>query len=175
MVSTTPLSDHSGFSSVTVHPGYGLSNEPRVCMKMTKTYLKSSELSVSNATSPSTLFCITESLGNKIDSHKKLGFHGHGHDIDQFYVCIKIILPKLQSNTPTSLWLESGVASATWSSLLWNSSRWSRSHSRPCTSWQSWSSQWMDSRIISVVAWSQKSTLQLGIRPWSDHQNEVVW
>jgi len=90
----------------------------------------------------------------------------HGYSIDNFYVCIKIILPKLQSNTATSLylihshvtviaskfyeWLESSEASATWSSLLWNSSRWSRSHPGSCTSCKNWSSQCMDLWIISV-------------------------
>jgi len=77
----------------------------------------------------------------------------------------RTLILKLQSKTPTSLylvhahvvaskfceWLESIVASATWSSLLWNSFGWSHSHSESgsCTSCKSWSSQWMDSWIIS--------------------------
>jgi len=58
MGSITPLSAHIEFSSV--HPGFGLSNEPQDCMKIIEGYLKRSELSASNATSTWTLFWITE-------------------------------------------------------------------------------------------------------------------
>jgi len=77
-----------------------------------------------------------------LDYWKKKNWQLGCHDWDNLYVRIKIVLPKLASSTPTSLylihshviaskfyeWLESSAASTRCLSLLLNWSRWSRSH-----------------------------------------------
>jgi len=144
MVSVTTHSAQFGFSSV--YSGFGLKNEPRNCMKILETHLKSlrSELSASNA-----INCVE---CNKLDSlldcrlgkkqNRQLGCHGW--TVDDFDVCIKILVPKLHSNVPLCY-----PFSRTWKFHEWLRIKFAKCH-------------------MVVIA------LELYTRPWWDHENEVV-
>jgi len=147
----------ASFSFLSVYSGFGLQTECINCMKMVATYLKRSALSASNTVHCDSLFDC------KKEKNWQLGCHGCA--IDNCYAFIRIILPKLHSNTSSSLYLihfnvntskfygrlESSGASATWSSLSRNSFRRSRSDPGSCTSCKSWSSRCMDLSSTSTV------------------------